>query len=172
MEKKGLTDWLKRPAVRLAVVIAGCIGLVLIGVSEWIPSRGEERVVSTEAYQEELTRELETLLRRISGVGDCRVMITLENGEENLYAENEHYTQSSSEEDGTASKKSENQSRENTVVLSEGTGLLITQICPTVRGVAVICDGGGREEVRAAVTEAVTTVLNISARRVCVIEAS
>lgn len=172
MEKKRLSDWLKRPAVRVAVIAVGCVGMAMIGLSEWMPSSGKEDVISAEVYQKNLTRELEYLLRGINGVGDCRVMVTLENGEENLYAENENYTQSSAEENGASFKKSENQSRENTVVLSEGTGLLVTQICPTVRGVAVICDGGGREEVRAAVTEAVTTVLNISARRVCVMEAS
>lgn len=171
-EKKGLFGWLKRPAVRWAVLILGCAGILLIGLSEWLPAKETAAAADTDAYVRQLTQQLESLLGHVNGVGNCRVMVTLETGEEAIYAEDESESSSFSEETGTAVKKSGNENRNSTVVLSDGTGLLVTQIQPTVRGVAVICEGGGREEVRAAVIEAVTTVLNISARRVCVIQSS
>ena len=44
----------------------------------------------------------------------------------------------------------------------------ITKIQPTVRGVVVVCDGGGDPAVCRRVTEAVTTALGITSGRVCV----
>lgn len=172
MEKKNLWDIAKRPAVRWTVLLLGCVGILLIGASEWFAPREGESAVTADDYEVRLTRELETLLGRISGVGRCRVMITLENGEEYRYAENTEENRSVSQTEGEAPERSESESYRHTVVLADGAGLPVTQIRPTVRGVAVICQGGGEKAVQEAVTEAVTTVLDISARRVCVIPSS
>ena len=50
-------------------------------------------------------------------------------------------------------------------------GLLITRIQPTVKGVAVVCDGGGNAAVQQRVMQVVTTAFHISERRVCVVKA-
>lgn len=49
--------------------------------------------------------------------------------------------------------------------------LAVTEIQPVVKGVVVVCDGGGNPAVQQSVTEAVTTALDISSVRVCVIKA-
>ena len=49
-------------------------------------------------------------------------------------------------------------------------GLLLTRIQPTVKGVAVVCDGGDDPTVCARVTQVVATAFHISDRRVCVVK--
>ena len=43
------------------------------------------------------------------------------------------------------------------------------QIMPQIGGVTVVCDGGADASVKASVINAVCTVLNIGANKVCVI---
>ena len=47
--------------------------------------------------------------------------------------------------------------------------LVTKQIMPQIGGVTVVCDGGADASVKASVINAVCTVLNIGANKVCVI---
>ena len=49
-------------------------------------------------------------------------------------------------------------------------GLLLTHVQPTVKGVAVVCDGGGNAAVQQRVIQVVSTAFHISERRVCVVK--
>lgn len=44
--------------------------------------------------------------------------------------------------------------------------MIIKLIQPKIRGVAVVCEGGGSDAVRQEITQAITAVLDISASRV------
>ncbi len=175
MQKKtGLFGLWQRPWVRWAVPITGLIGIVLIGLSEWLPSGGSNTVqaVDVAAYTRTLEQRLETLVEHIQGAGKSRVLVTLESGVEYIYADDNKSASSQSEENGQTNKNSHSEEWDSRVVLSDGKGLLITELQPTVRGVAVVCEGGDNEAVRQAVCEAVATALNISTRRVCVMPSS
>jgi stage III sporulation protein AG len=50
--------------------------------------------------------------------------------------------------------------------------LLLTEIAPRVKGVVVVCEGGGNAMVIDTVTEALATALNISKSQVCVVAKS
>ena len=76
--------------VKLAVAI-GVLGMVLILLSEWLPSGTKETAAevpqkTTEGYRAETEARLETLLTGMQGVGSCQVYVTLENGVEYVYA--------------------------------------------------------------------------------------
>ena len=47
---------------------------------------------------------------------------------------------------------------------------MVTEIMPTVKGVVVVCDCKGDSVLAEAVRQAVVTALNISEKRVCVID--
>ena len=171
--KTALTSWWERlrhkdRAVRILLCI-GLAGVLLIALSEWVPrrNRGEDiaAVTLSEAQVEQaLEQRIAALLREVDGVGTCRVMVTLESGSQAVYAAD---TATSNGADG-GSTFSESYL---TVETADGpAGLLITRLQPTVKGVAVVCEGGGNEAVRQRVIQVVSTAFHISERRVCVVK--
>lgn len=141
----------------------GILGLVLIGLTEILPQK--DSAVSTTAtvtesqVEQALEDRITDLLSAVEGVGSCRVMVTLESGAQSVYAADTSVTAS-----GTSEQ-----------VLSVDTetgpvGLLLTRIQPTVKGVAVVCEGAGDPAVCSRVTDVISTAFHISERRVCVVQ--
>ncbi len=156
------------------VVLVGVCGMILIGASALFGKDKAPPTVAddtTAAYVQTLEARLEDMVSSVAGAGTCRVMVTLENGVEYVYANEERtnsdHTQSDS---GNVSVRDDNQKTIVTVDAADGkAGLLVTEIQPTVRGVVVACEGAADEQVAAMVTTAVKTALNITDKRVCVI---
>ena len=169
-----MMDFLKSKWGTRLVLIVGCVGMALILLSEILPSsKGENEMAShraTEAYVEQLEQRLNQAVKSIRGVGSCRVMITLENGVEYVYASEE---KAGSDYSAEGDRLSQTDDSESSVILVQTEagyeGLLVTELQPTVKGVLVVCEGGGDPAVQARVTEALTAVLNITAKRVCVV---
>lgn len=173
-------QWLGRlqkgKGLRIACILAA-VGVLLIYLSEWMPSKdeavAENMGMTAERYCEQVETRLSELLCSMDGVGKCRVYVTLESGVEYVYAtkqkENADYSKDSDEK---GEKVSERADTEQSIILIDGadgeTGLLLTEKQPTVKGVVVVCDGGNDAAVSERVVAAVTTALNISSRRVCV----
>lgn len=145
----------------------GIVGILLIALTEWLPHKeaNPATVTATESQVEQaLERRITTLLRQVEGVGDCRVMVTLDSGARMEYAV-----------DRTASMGADGSSSLSEGYLSVDTdegpmGLPLTTIAPTIRGVAVVCDGGGDATVCHRVVQVVATAFHISERRVCVVK--
>ena len=148
---------------KLAVLCAvGVLGVVLLIISEFIPS-GEKKTEkkesvtaaqSQETYAEDIEKRLTEIVSSIDGAGKTRVMVTLESGAEQVYAKNEKIKSDTS--GGTALEK-ENFSDEKEYVLIETDGneggMIIKLIQPKIRGVAVVCEGGGSDAVRQEITQ-------------------
>jgi len=145
----------------------GLVGVLLIALSEWLPSESSAEMslvtVTEQQVEQALERRMTDLLSSVEGVGHCRVMVTLESGTQTVYAA-----------DTSIISDSEGQSADTTFLRVETAtgpvGLKLTEIQPTVKGVAVVCDGGGNEAVCQRVVEVVTTAFHISERRVCVVK--
>ncbi len=158
------------------IVAAGLSGVVLLAVSCLFG--GEEAAVSVAAYDArqytcELEERLESMVSSVRGAGLCDVMVTLENGVEYIYANEEKTNSDRTQSGDDVSTRDDNQKTVVTVDAADGRqGLLVTEIQPTVRGVVVACEGAADGEVAALVREAVRTALNITDRRVCVIPLS
>lgn len=161
--------WLSKDKTVRILLWIGIAGILLIGISELFPScsRKETATVTLTAHQVEqaLERRISDLLRQVEGVGACRVMVTLESDTRTVYATD---TTSSAGADGATSFSE----AYLTVDTEAGpAGLLLTRIQPTVKGVAVVCEGGGNAAVQQRVTQVVATAFHISERRVCVVKA-
>lgn len=146
----------------------GLAGILLIALSEWLPGdkSGEDALpisLSEQQVEQALEQRISTLLSSVKGVGRCRVMVTLESGAQTVYAA-----------DTRVITNAEGQSADTTVLRvdteSGPVGLSLTQIQPTVKGVAVVCSGGDDPVVCQRVTDVVTTAFHISERRVCVVK--
>ena len=162
----------KSNTLRRWIIGLGVAGIVLIAVSEWLPSRTQKPTedasvasgtVEAAAVEAALEERITALVRQVQGVGSCQVMVTLEQGVRQVYAAEE--SRSSGEQTSAASEKT------LVVETDDGpVGLLITQIQPTVKGVAVVCAGGDDPAVCRRVTDLIATAFNISSRRVCVVK--
>ena len=147
----------KQNRTRLAVVLGGAAMLLLL-LSELLPAKPSESPAASasqaSAYREQLEAQLQDLIGQIDGAGATTVMVTLETGEETVYA--------------TDTQSGQTQSQETHVLLDDGTALAQTVYYPQVCGVAVVCDGGGDIRVAARITELVRALLDISSTRICV----
>lgn len=171
--KKGKENWLW---------ILGLCGILLIGVSSfWGGSENEptsNTVMGNEdasVYATALEEQLETMLVTVQGVGNCRVMVTMEQATEYIYATQEKNTVDASQtsENSRFSTGSRTHDEETYIMVSTDNGqqpVLITALSPKVKGVAVVCEGGDDPMVCQAVRTTVATVLNINTNRICIVK--
>lgn len=147
----------KQNRTKLAVVL-GLAAMLLLLLSELLPTKQAEKPIASasgpSAYKQQLEAQLQDLIEQIEGAGTTTVMVTLESGEETVYA--------------TDTQSGQTQSQETHVLLDDGTALAQTVYSPQVCGVAVVCDGGGDVRVAARITELVRALLDISSTRICV----
>ena len=161
-------SWSKDKVVRYLLWI-GLAGIVLIALSEIFPREKDTDTaasvtVSGDQVEAALEQRITALLRQVEGVGSCRMMVTLESGSRAVYAAD---TVSATGADGSVSLS------ESYLKVETDTGpvgLLLTHVQPTVKGVAVVCDGGGNAAVQQRVIQVVSTAFHISERRVCVVK--
>ncbi len=154
----------------------GLFGVVLIYISE-IDYRNEktESEMTTETYRLTLEQSLTELLSEVDGAGKVKLMVTLESGEENVYAMQE---KTDSDEQTVMAHQSEQTQRrssyENEIVMTDaGSGrqpVIEKTLRPPVQGVVVVCQGAGDITVVSNITNAVSVALNIPTNRVCVIK--
>ncbi len=167
------------------VVIAGLIGMLLLLLSSfWPKSSGSKSAaeqttqMSTEEYAGKLEEKVQQIIGQIHGVGTAKVMVTLENGVENVYANSEKKSTDNTTDSNTSgsNKATDKNNTEETVVVIDGKdgkqALVVTQKEPTVKGVVIVCDGGDNLKVKQDVIEAVTTALKITSNRVSVVKSS
>lgn len=148
-------------------VAAGILGMLLIGISEWIPERQPEQAAETEStvsalsaeeYASELETKLETLIQQMEGAGNVRVMVTMAESSRTVYA-------TDTETDGNGSTRSEH------LLLADGSSppaLVETTQLPQVQGVAVLCEGGDNAAVQARITEMVDVLTGAGASHISV----
>lgn len=167
----------------LVFVGLGLIGLIFFsGFFEKNPKKIIETTVVEETsqtiatYTADLEANLEKMISKIKGAGVVQVMVTIEKGVENIYA-TERKTSKQVTKNKSSDFDTKNQENDNTettyILLKDSDGgqkaVEVTQIQPVVKGVVVVCDGGGNVQVEQQIIDAVTTALDISSTKVCVV---
>ncbi len=126
----------------------------------------EDTAQFSNQYIEKTEKELEALLEKISGAGDVKVMITLENCYENVYAKG--YNEKKSDDENSVKYESE----EQYIIVKNGSSteecLVVKVYEPTIKGVAVIAQGAGDTQVKNAITQTVCALFDISTAKVSV----
>ena len=171
---------LKNPVkVLLPICIIGVITAVVPGLlgntlkTDQQPVKKED---STQDYVNKTEERLKDIVTKISGDDTPQVMVTLESGIEYVYARQTKSDSGTVENKNgeTELKTEQNDKAEESLIIvtaEDGTEtpLVVTEIMPEVKGVVISCAGGNDENVKAAVSDAVCTALDISDKRVCVI---
>ncbi|MEA4923959.1 MAG: hypothetical protein VB084_01500 [Syntrophomonadaceae bacterium] len=175
--EKGLWGSWGKKANYLTVAIVICLGLLTI---LW-PQKSNSPVETTaSALQTEvgvvqakadLAAELEAILAQVDGAGQVQVSITLSSDGLKSYARNtkddKRETKESASSSGTRTIIEENQSSD--IAISGGSALLVEDSAPQVVGVLVVAEGAQDSRVKEQLTDATTTLLNISPYQVRVV---
>ena len=164
---KGLRPLWERNKFVLLVIAAGIALLLLPALPRGGGASGETAAGAGEeadAFQvEALESRMEEALSRITGVGEVRVVLTLQSTPRRILAQD---TQSTVEADATDASLT-------TVVLSGGgteETVTLQQISPQYQGALVVCSGGGNPSVRLQVVEAVSALTGLGADHISVCE--
>ena len=155
-------------------VLIGIIGIMLI-VTDSSSMDEKEKYVQQDTllqeYKVKIEKELTEFLETVEGVGEVKVIISLESGQENIYAQKEKNSNNIKQEKN-AENYTDSSSYENEYVIIKNTGteqaLIEKTIQPTVQGVAVSCSGADDISVVSAVTNSVSVVLNVPTHKICV----
>ena len=148
----------KENRARLAVLL-GAAAMLLILLSELFAPSGKTAAASAapeddNIYRQQLEQQLCDLIAQVEGAGKTTVMVTLESGEETIYA--------------LDTLSGQTQEQQTHVLLDDGTALAQTVCTPRVCGVAVVCEGGDDITVIKRITDLVSVVLGLSTNRICV----
>ena len=156
------------------IFAAGIIGIVLIALSS---IGGSEKIketaksaqnsqpdVQADEFKDKVTAELENILQKIDGVGECSVMLSVEGTAEYVFAENIDKTQE------YASGGSNEHYRSEIVMIDSGSNqaLVTKTLRPKINGVVVVCRGGGNVTIKERVIKAVSAALDLPYGKICV----
>ncbi|MBE6782763.1 MAG: hypothetical protein E7536_01970 [Ruminococcaceae bacterium] len=164
-----IKEILKNDKKLLIVIIMAIVGVILLIISEFI-GKEKETIENVPAdsyeYTQMIEKKLVNIVSSIDGAGVSDVMVTLETGEENVYAR-----QIKSDEEKNENKDSAQYEYEYIVIkagASQEGGMLLKVVQPDIRGVAIVCEGGDNAAVRENIINTVSAVLDINTNKISV----
>ena len=130
-------------------------------------------------YISDLEERFENALRKVIGIGEVEVMITLKASKEKIPLKDVPYTQEGLNElDGEGGSRTNNriQKEESTVLVTDGDGktqpYILQEREPEIEGVLVIAEGGDNVILIKDIMEAVEVLFNIPMHKVKVMKMS
>ena len=158
-----------------ALVILGMCGILLIFLSSFFSGDNKQNKkeiaatnITAEQYKTSLESGIKNIVTGITGDKNPTVIVTLESGVRYSYARADEIDVSNSKGNNT-DQSSESKKNSYIVVKTADGGeqaLIVTEIMPEIRGVAVICKGGNDSVIAEKIKNAVTAALNITSKRV------
>ena len=146
------------PGSKMPVLTSAEIAKV-VGKASGVPA---ERVGEAERVRlDQLETRLAALIRAMDGAGETVVMVTLDCGEETTYAADTRTEKTS--EDTRSSAASQ-----RTHLLAGAQPVVQSVQAPQVRGVAVLCQGGGNAGTQRRITELVSALTGVGASHITV----
>ncbi len=158
------------------LIILGISGILLIFISSLFSGneKSDKKITSSsttytaDEYCEILEDDIKNIVTSITGDKNPTVVITLESGIRYSYASADETDISSSA--GQSSDQSSESKKQSYITVKTADGgeqaLIVAEIMPEVRGVAIICEGGNSNITAEKIKNAVTAALNITSKRV------
>ena len=142
------------------LLVSGLAGMLLLCMSEWLPARqstqnaaqSSQQSQTAAEYEQQLETRLAALIRAMDGAGETVVMVTLDCGEETTYAADTRIEKTS----------------QRTHLLAGAQPVVQSVQAPQVRGVAVLCQGGGNAGTQRRITELVSALTGVGASHITV----
>ena len=163
---------LKLDKKTIFVFVAGILGILIIFLSEidfTVKKENEKEDNIEKDYCLQLEQKMEDFIENIDGAGKTKVIITLSETTEYIYAKDGKEIRKNNE-------KNDDETLENKYVIIENdninSGLLVKTIEPKIRGIAISCEGGDNSKVQQQIYSAVSAVLNINTSRISITKLS
>ncbi len=177
-----LKKLLKRDKATSLIFAAGIIGIALIFIST-LDIQGKEKastaVSASDDYIAKVEKQISEVVCKITGEKDAEVMISLESSGEIIYADAKSI-QKNNVTDKDDDIKIKSQQTDNTeqsyIIVEDSSGdqraLIVSELAPTVRGVVIVTEYADNAAVAQRILSAVTTVLSLPSKKVCVVSAN
>ena len=136
----------KSKMILILMVASGVLLLLLGGIKS--TEKPEESYGDVSFYTEYLEERITSLCDSVDGVENAEVFLTLDCSSEYIYSQD---------------------SASDFLILSGSEGeeaVLLQEIYPKVRGIAVVCSGGDLPRIRETLTELLTAALDLPAHRI------
>ncbi len=145
---------IKRKKGVLFLIIGIILGIILLlvdtqGTASSLSTENTE--LTSDDYINSLEKKTEDMINKIKGVSEAKVMITLKNSGEQVFAL-----------DSTETNKKH-------VVVDNGL-VCINELVPEIEGVAVVCNGGDNAIIKQKVTELLCSLLGIYSTHIYITE--
>ena len=134
--------------------------MILLSLPSFLPQKEVEPSRET-VVNERLEERLSDIISEISGVGKVKVMITYKSTSEKRVAKDKN----------TRNSANEIYEEEKNVLLGSGSEqkpFITREEMPKILGVAVVAEGGGRDDVKAEISRAVRALTGVSANNIAV----
>ncbi len=164
----------KNPKILVIIGIGGILLIFLSSIFSKDKKTEETKQVKSsytvQQYTKMLEDDIKDLVRGITGDQNPTVVITLESGIRYSYASADEIDSSSSTGDSNDQSSESKKQSYITVKNSDGSekALIVAEIMPEIRGVAIICRSGNQEIIAEKIQNAVMSALNITSKRVYV----
>ena len=159
----------------LLLVVAAGIILILLPTSG--KADEEEKRIGSDIFSsfsiEREEKRLEEILGEMENVGKVRVMLTVKESIETVYAEERSGSVRRKADAGEMSSYDQDQSSKP-VLVSEGAGvqnaLTAKYIYPCYQGITVVCEGGNLASVKYNVTESLSALIGVGADKITIVK--
>lgn len=144
--------------------------------TDTVMSENDSGPSDIDKYTEKMESQIEGVLSHVSGVGNTKIMITVESTAEKIVLKDTPYeTETVSETDtsGTTRNKESRKSEETTIYMSdEGDNIpyIVKETLPLVKGVVVVCEGGDDVTVKKEIIEAIQVLFGIESHKIKVMK--
>ena len=154
----------------MIVLLAGIVCLAWPSKDRAEPGIETPAAVPASERQEilQLQQEMEDILSKMQGVGELRLMLTLDQGSSKALAQDASLNYSGA----PAAPEDYSRSASTVVVSKSGSGesvVVLHETYPQFRGALVVCQGGGDPAVRLAVIEAVSALTGLGSDKISVV---
>ena len=129
------------------LVLVGVLLIILSSIDCSSNDKTEE--FSSIDYTRELESKIEAFLKKVDGIKEAKVVITLDSSVQKIYAQNENNL--------------------SYILSGNGTPITVTELAPTIRGVGVACTNGDNDYVKMQITELLSCYLGISSNKIKIV---
>lgn len=138
---------------------------------------GEDWDMEGEEYGALLSKQVEDILKYMEGVGRVRVLVTMETSKEAIVEKDSPYSRTNTLEtdsEGGSRNISDMENQEETVYITDSQGnktpYVVKEMAPLVKGVVVVAEGGGKDEVKESITEALVALFDLEPHKIKVVK--
>lgn len=138
----------------ILLITALLTGILLVAMSEKTDiaenenGQNYDEYSKLDVYTADTEKRLESIISRVSGAGQAKVMISFESSFESVYANNAKLEENTAKDVMQSAKTTEKQMVLASDKANGETPILLKELCPRVKGVLVVCSGGDNAKVR------------------------